>query len=458
VPFMLVCTAQWNGYVPATVNTRLFEPPPGMFEDMPHELSSSWTRWGTVSPFVHVITSPTLALRGCVQVLSATLVATTVVPVESAQGPEAAVVAAGAVVGVAVPEHAARTRAVDRVAMPRRLGRMTSSWGFRCTRHDSATHAASTYGSSVGGVRIFDSDLARRLVIHEATAQQTPARRLRDLGDGWLFHDPSDAEPFWNRLIAPAWPSEPTAFDRRLDEVVTLFASLGRLPHIRPLPLGGSPSDLAQRLSAAGFETLGSDRRMVLARHGDGEALVAAMTARVSHAFGGESEVTVRRRESFDAAGRDVSTAPSGRDPDADSTNPGWADRRRWAVDASLVLADAFDVDPDRRVALENDLLACVSRPGCAVLLVSIGGVPAAIARRATTEDGSYLSSIGTRPAFRGRGLGALATALAIKDALDAGSPIVHLAVDVENEPALRLYERLGFATVGEASPDMLLR
>lgn len=299
----------------------------------------------------------------------------------------------------------------------------------------------------MGRVRIFDADLARRLVIHEASAQRTPARRLRDLGDGWLFHDATDPEPFWNRLIAPTWPSEPAAFDRRLDEIITLFATLGRLPHIRPLSVGGSPADIAQRLTAAGFETLGADRRMVLARHDDGPALVAATTARVTHAFGAASEVTVRRRESSgDAASPE------------DDDDPGWADRRRWAVDASLVLADAFDVDADRRVSLENDLIACVSRPGCSVLLVSIGGVPAAIARRATTVDGSYLSSIGTRPAFRGRGLGALATALAVQDALEAGSPIVHLAVEADNDAALRLYERMGFATVGEASPDLLLR
>jgi GNAT superfamily N-acetyltransferase len=300
----------------------------------------------------------------------------------------------------------------------------------------------------VGGVRIFDSELARRLVIHEARAQQTPARQLRDLGDGWLLHDPGDAEPFWNRLVAPAWPAAPAAFDRRLDEVITLFSTLGRLPHIRPLPLGGTPPDMARRLMAAGFESLGADRRMVLTRHGDSDALVAAMTARVAAAFGGASEVTVSHQEAVREPGS-RRVGPAGR---------GWTERRRWAVDASLVLADAFGVDADRRVALENDVLACVSRPGCAVLLVSIGGVPAAIARRATTVDGSYLSSIGTRPAFRGRGLGALATALAVRDALHAGSPVVHLAVEADNGAALRLYERLGFATVGEAAPDLLLR
>jgi ribosomal protein S18 acetylase RimI-like enzyme len=219
---------------------------------------------------------------------------------------------------------------------------------------------------------------------------------------------------------------------------------------------------MATRLAAAGFETLGADRRMVLARHGDGDALVDAMQARVAHAFGGETAVTVRRREALPNGSRPAASdeaRPGGAgEAENGASDLGWADRRRWAVDASLVLSDAFDVDPDRRVALENDLLACVSRPGCAVLLVSIAGVPAAIARRATTKEGSYLSSIGTRPAFRGRGLGALATALAIRDALEVGSPIIHLAVEADNDAALRLYERLGFQAVGEASPDMLLR
>jgi ribosomal protein S18 acetylase RimI-like enzyme len=294
----------------------------------------------------------------------------------------------------------------------------------------------------VGGVRIFDSELARRLVVHEARAQQTPTRELRDLGDGWLFHDPSDAEPFWNRLIAPVWPSDRIGFDRRLDEVITLFATIGRLPHVRPLPVGGTPGDLAARLALAGFETLGADRRMVLVDARTADERLAAAQERVDGEFG-RGSVTISSREA-DAAGA--------------ASDRHWAERRRWAADASLVLADAFGVDMDRRVALENDLPACVSRPGCAVLLVAVDGVPAAIARRATTVDGSYLSSIGTRRAFRRRGLGALATARAVREALDAGSDVIHLAVEVDNQAAVHLYESLGFAIVGEPAPDLLLR
>lgn len=297
--------------------------------------------------------------------------------------------------------------------------------------------------------RISDAELAHRLVLHEARAQAAPSRELRDLGDSWLVHDRVDAEPFWNRLISPRWPSATAAFDRRLDEVITLFATLDRKPHIRPLPVGSSPDDLVARLEAAGFEAIGIDRRMVLER--DGRATRAADVARalttaVEAAFGGAA-VTVTRRDASARTRRDGS----------DAEHQGWADRRRWAVDASLVLADAFGVDADRRGALEGDLLGCVSRPGCAVLLVSVGGVPASIARRATTPDGSYLSSIGTRPAFRGRGLGALVTALAIQDALAAGGPMVHLGVEIANTRAIRLYERLGFRVLGEPAPDLLL-
>ena len=300
----------------------------------------------------------------------------------------------------------------------------------------------------MGGVRFFQADLARRLVLHEARAQQTPGRELRDLGDGWLFHDPNDAEPFWNRLIAPAWPNDRPAFDRRLDEVITLFSTLGRLPHVRPLPIGGTPDDIADRLSEAGFQVMGAERRMVLADPNNVDDLVGSLTARVEQAFGGGSTVEVSRQEARRGGGVGGGAA-GGRS---------WADRRRWAVDASLVLSDAFGVDTERRVALEHDVLACVSRLGCSVILIAVDGVPAAIARRATTGEGSYLSSIGTRPAFRGRGLGALVTALAVRDAVAAGSSLIHLAADIDNAGAFRLYERLGFAMVGEAAPDMLLR
>jgi ribosomal protein S18 acetylase RimI-like enzyme len=274
-----------------------------------------------------------------------------------------------------------------------------------------------------------DPALAQRLLLHEARAQQSLGRELRDLGDGWLLHDPADPEPFWNRLIAPRWPDHPREFERRLDEVVTLFATLDRLVHIRPLPVGSEPPDLAARLVAAGFDRIGADRRMVLVDREPCLRLVATFE-------GSEpGELSIDRYP-------DRSRSPQG----------------RWAADAALVLGEAFDVDPFRRIALETDVLACVARRGCAVLVLREGGIPVSLARRATVGNGSYLSSIGTRPGWRGRGYGRLATALAVREALDAGSQLIHLAVDISNDRARRLYESLGFAVLGEPVADLLLR
>jgi len=199
---------------------------------------------------------------------------------------------------------------------------------------------------------------------------------------------------------------------------------------------------MARRLRAAGFVSMGADRRMVLLDQGGVTARRAEAEAKVASVFGTGS---VR-----------VSSEDLG--SDAGARERRWADRRRWAGDAATVLADAFGVDPSRLLALENDALACISRPGCAMLLVRVDGEPAAIARRATNEEGSYLSSIGTRPRFRRRGLGALATLLLLEDALAAGGSTIHLAVEADNEPARLLYEGLGFAAVGEPAPDLLLR
>jgi ribosomal protein S18 acetylase RimI-like enzyme len=326
-------------------------------------------------------------------------------------------------------------------------------------RHDTAAVRPTSYGSLVAGVRIVDADLARRLVLHEARAQQTPARTLRDLGDGWLFHDANDAEPFWNRLIAPSWPAGARGFDRRLDEVTTLFATIDRLPHIRPLPVGCEPPDLALRLQRAGFDIVGADLRMTLvdpraalAPSARGlAAATAALGATVESSRHGiradrgriEQDGVERRREGVE---------------ERLGERTRWGERRRWASDASLVLTEAFGVEPERRIALENDVMACVSRSGCSILLLRVDGEPAAIARRASTPEGSYLSSIGTRPRFRRHGLGALATSLLVADAVEEGSELVHLAVEAINEPARRLYERLGFAVVGEPALDLLLR
>ena len=281
----------------------------------------------------------------------------------------------------------------------------------------------------MAGPTLNDAALARRLLVHEARAQLSLGRELRDLGDGWLLYDPADPEPFWNRLVAPRWPEAPKGFDRRLDEVVTLFATLDRVAHVRPLPVGNEPPDLTDRLLRAGFDRVGGDRRMVLV---DPVPCAAAAQA----------------WQDRPAARLAVERHPDG--------SPGHGSD--WAVEAARILADAFSVDPLRRVALATDVLACAARRGCSIVVLRDDGDAVAVARRATFGDGSYLSSIGTRPEWRGRGHGTLVTALAVADALAVGSTFVHLAVELDNDRARRFYEALGFAVVGDVVPDLVLR
>jgi ribosomal protein S18 acetylase RimI-like enzyme len=270
-----------------------------------------------------------------------------------------------------------------------------------------------------------DRAALRRLAEHEARLQAGGGRELRDLGDALLLLDPQDPEPYWNRLVAPDWPSDPAAFDRRLDLAITLFAAHDRVPHVWPFPSDNRPADLPDRLRSAGFETVGSDVLMVLADPGPAVARLASPTPRDILVEGLQG---VRR-----------GTA-------------------RSAAAVADVLADAFDVGVDRRGAIEQETLASLEGPALHVTLVWSDGWPAAVAKRSTLDGISYLSSIGTRPPARRRGLGSLVTALAIRDAVAAGSELIYLKVDEGNEIAGRLYRRLGFVPVAGRIADLLLR
>ena len=270
-----------------------------------------------------------------------------------------------------------------------------------------------------------DAATVRRLLRHEAQVHAIPGRELRDLGDSFLMYDPVDPEPFWNRAEAICWPSEASAFDRRLGEIGILFASIGRQPHIWLAPPHDEPADLEARLAANGFEDVGKGLLMVAQDDAPARAALAApLPARTS----------LERLAGI--GGRAAETA-------ADSIVE--------------VLFAAFGVGDPRQVAILAETRASLADPRFMHYLIRRDGEPVAVARRATFEGVSYLSSIGTVDAARGQGFGRLVTASAFADAIDAGSEWVHLGVFADNLPAIALYERLGFALSGEPGPDMLL-
>jgi len=270
-----------------------------------------------------------------------------------------------------------------------------------------------------------DAATMRRLTLHEAHVHALPARDVRDMGDAILLHDPIDPEPFWNRLAAVRWPSDPVDFDRRLAEILVLFASLGRQPHVWPSPLHDTPADLVERLGANGFQGMGEGSVMVLADPGPARALAARPLA---------PGVTIERLSGI---------------------------RGRIADEAATaileVLVDAFDVGSERRLGVTAETATSLARPAFTHYLARWDGRPVAVARRATFDGISYLSSIGTAGWGRGRGFGRLVTAVATSDAVAAGSEWTHLGVFADNRGAIRLYCDLGFDRVGSSCPDLLL-
>lgn len=270
-----------------------------------------------------------------------------------------------------------------------------------------------------------DPPTMRRLLLHEARVHAVPGRSLRDLGDAILLHDPIESEPFWNRLEGLRWPASPGDFDRRLTEALVQFAAIGRRPHIWASPLHDSPADLVGRLGANGFRDIGK---------GDVMALIDPGPAGLAEAGPLPSGVTLER-----LAGLQGDLAH---------------DAARAVVD---VLLDAFEVDLERRPGIEGETLVSLAHPWFSHYLVRSDGRPAAVARRATFDGASYLSSIGTAGWARGRGFGSLVTRVAAADGLAAGSDWVYLGVFAENAVAIGVYERSGFERVGESCPDLLL-
>ena len=270
-----------------------------------------------------------------------------------------------------------------------------------------------------------DVDTLHFLERHETRVHAIPGRQVRDLGDAVLLHDPLDREPFWNRVAAIRWPNDGRAFDRRLDETIMLFATLDRQPHLWPRPILREPPDIVERLAAAGFDDVGAGRIMVL----DRPDVLAGRGGATDRAVG------IERLHELAA-------------PHA----------RAVAADVALVLVEAFEAEPERQASIEAETRAWLDHPDLHVCLARVDGEPAAVAKRATFDGATYLSSIGTRPAFRGRGLGGLVTAVAAADGIAAGSRWTHLGVYSRNEEARRVYGRLGFAPVGGDVPDLIMR
>ena len=267
-----------------------------------------------------------------------------------------------------------------------------------------------------------DPETIRFIEAHQTRAVTIPGRGWRDLGDAVMLFSAVEKEPFFNRLAAVRWPSDPMAFDARLREACDLFAALERRPHIWAIPGMSAPDDLIERLAANGFIDQGGGYDMVLVRdprETPPRRLPAG--AVLEHWNGSTAEEIPVRAEAL-----------------------------------ALVIGAAFEIPVLRQPNLIREIGLTLGRPDFHAYMLTLQGKPVATGQRYTFDGASYLSSIGTLPKWRGRGFGEHVTRVLADDSIAAGVDLVYLGVYADNEGAIRLYERLGFSMLGGRSADML--
>jgi ribosomal protein S18 acetylase RimI-like enzyme len=267
------------------------------------------------------------------------------------------------------------------------------------------------------------AETLRFLEVHPARAIAIPGRGWRDFGDAVMLFSGTEREPFFNRLTAVRWPEDAQAFDARLRQSLELFGALDRKPYLWTIPGLSGPSDLAARLAANGFADQGGGYDMILVR--DPAEL---------------PEVPLPRGAVLERW-----------------SNPSPQDRPALAEALALVIGESFHIPDIRRANLVAEISLTLEQPRFNAYMIRIDGEPVATGERYTFDGASYISSIGTRPAWRGRGFGSHITRALAIDSLAAGIDLIYLGVYAENGRAIRLYENLGFEVLGPRSADMLL-
>jgi hypothetical protein len=116
--------------------------------------------------------------------------------------------------------------------------------------------------------------------------------------------------------------------------------------------------------------------------------------------------------------------------------------RDEWAD----VFLDAFGFPPDAATHVRNvHAWPCLHERSRTYLLMRINGVPVATGLLRSATGAAGIHGIGVRRAFRGRGLGTLATLLTVREGAARGATTAILQTTTDGFP---VYAKLGFQTV----------
>lgn len=220
------------------------------------------------------------------------------------------------------------------------------------------------------------------------------------LGVAWATHAARGAG--LNFASCMRWPAADV--NARLAEVGARMRAARSWPQVVVADGLTEPADLAERLRAAGWVPLGSERLM-FTRH----------ASVVPH---------------LDPGLRIEAVTPA------------------TALECATLEAAAFGLDPDAIDASAGLLALAVESGATRAFIVRLVGEPIACARLVPGEPGTSVASlhaIGVAERHRRRGYGRLITAIATRAGLATGHKLVWLSVDADNAAAISVYRGLAF-------------
>ncbi len=97
----------------------------------------------------------------------------------------------------------------------------------------------------------------------------------------------------------------------------------------------------------------------------------------------------------------------------------------------------------------EDMIKSELNNPSCLYLAAVDGDVLAGYIGVQTVLDEGYINNVAVRPEYRRRGIAAALISLLNEQAKAIGLAFMTLEVRESNAPAIALYEKLGFTTVG---------
>ena len=95
-----------------------------------------------------------------------------------------------------------------------------------------------------------------------------------------------------------------------------------------------------------------------------------------------------------------------------------------------------------------------LNNPSCLYLAAVDGDTLVGYIGVQTVLDEGYINNVAVRPEYRRKGIAAALISLLINEARAIGLAFMTLEVRESNAPAIALYEKLGFTTVGRRKND----